>query len=46
MEVFELLLASNSGLAALASVGLAVTMLASTLGGLAYKANKSGGSIG
>lgn len=44
MEVFELLLASKYGFAALASVTLAVTMLASTLGTLAYKAKQSGGS--
>lgn len=42
MEVFQLLLASKSGLAALASVSLAITMLISTLGLLAYKANQSG----
>jgi len=44
MEVFQLLLASKDGLAALASVSLAVTMLVSTLGTLAYKAKQSGGS--
>lgn len=44
MEIFELLLASKDGLAALASVGLAITMLASTLGTLIYKATQSGGA--
>ncbi len=44
MELFELLMTSKDGFAALASVGLAITMLASTLGALAYKANQSGGS--
>lgn len=45
MEVFQLLLASRDGFAALASVTLAVTMLATTLGTLAYKAKQSGGSV-
>lgn len=44
MEVFELLLASKYGFAALASVALAITMLASTLGTLAYKAKRSDAS--
>ena len=46
MELSELLLESKYGFAALASVALAITMLASTLGGLAYKARQSGGSTG
>ena len=44
MEIFELLLASKYGFAALASVTLAITMLTSTLGTLAYKAKRSGAS--
>jgi len=42
MEVLQLLLGSKDGLAALSSVSLAITMLISTLGALAYKANQSG----
>lgn len=42
MEVFQLLLASKDGLIALASVSLALTMLVSTLGAVAYKAKRSG----
>jgi hypothetical protein len=40
MEVIQLLVASKYGFAALASVSIAVLMLASTLGGLAYMAGK------
>lgn len=43
MEMFELLLTSKYGFAALASVTLAITMLVSTLGTLAYKVRQSGG---
>jgi hypothetical protein len=42
MEVLQLLLASKDGFAALATVSLAITMLISTLGALAYKANQPG----
>jgi hypothetical protein len=42
MEILQLLLASKVGFAALATVSLAITMLISTLGALAYKANKAG----
>jgi len=44
MEVINLLFASKAGLAAFASVTLAVTMLGVTLGGLAYKAKQGGKS--
>ena len=42
MEILQLLLASKDSFAALATVSLAITMLISTLGALAYKANQSG----
>lgn len=37
MEILNLLFGSNTGLAAFASVSLAITMLTVTLGALAYK---------
>lgn len=40
MEVVDLLLASKHGIAALATVTLAIAILASFLGGLAYKATR------
>lgn len=40
MEVFALLFTSTHGVAALASVTLAISMLVGTLGLLAHKANQ------
>jgi hypothetical protein len=42
MEIFQLLVDSKHGVAALATVSLAVTILISSLGALAYKARAGG----